>query len=502
MPVMKADVLILGSSFSGSLLAWLLAQRGLRVVLIDRDRQPRFAIGESSTPVADLLLAQLASGWGLPELAPLARFGSWQDAYPQLICGKKRGFSYFRHHPGQRYVDSADHDSSLLVAASSSDADSDTHWLRADVDHFLLTRAMAAGVQAFEAVDLTRLDRTRSGWAASWQPAGSPGSTETSVRADWLIDASGGGGLLGRFLGLSRRDDQLSTQTEAVYGHFRGVASWDALQLAAGNRSTLWPFASDDAAQHHLLDEGWLWMLRFVDGRCSAGLVQPLKPAGRADGAERVWANTLTRYPSLAACFADSQICQPLVASGRLNRLWSAAAGPRWAMLPTTAGFVDPLHSTGIAHAIHGVARLATVLSAGGDPTEPLARYGETVIKEICWVDSLVSAAYAVWDDFELFVEACRLFFIATINFEQRLHDGTFPEAAGFLSADRLPLRTAVLKARPHLLAAAPATADARRCHRQQFRELLEPWDTAGLFTAATPHRLPHTAASKSGVTV
>jgi FADH2 O2-dependent halogenase len=53
---MKFDVLILGSSFSGSLLAWLLARRGLRVALIDRDRHPRFAIGESSTPVADLLL--------------------------------------------------------------------------------------------------------------------------------------------------------------------------------------------------------------------------------------------------------------------------------------------------------------------------------------------------------------------------------------------------------------------------------------------------------------
>jgi len=498
---MKFDVLILGSSFSGSLLAWLLARRGLRVALIDRNRHPRFAIGESSTPVADLLLAQLASHWELPELAMLARFGSWQDAYPELICGKKRGFSYFRHRPGQEYVDSADHDSSLLVAASSSDADSDTHWLRADVDQFFFTKAAAAGVQVFEEVQVTGLEMTRSSWTSRWRPAGSPAAAEIIVSADWLIDASGGGGLLGRTLGLTRRDEQLSTRTEAVYGHFRGIESWDCLQQAAGNQSTVWPFASDDAAQHHLLDEGWLWMLRFVDDRCSVGLVQPQRSDDNAQASEQGWARTLARYPSVAACFTNSQVCQPLVASGRLNRLWSAAAGPRWAMLPTTAGFVDPLHSTGIAHAIHGVARLATMLSAGSDPTGPLVRYCDAVIHEIGWVDSLVSAAYAAWDDFELFVDACRLFFIATIDFEKRLNEEVFLTTAGFLSADRLPLRVAVLKAREQLLAAAEATADARRCHRQKFRELLEPWDTAGLFTAEAPHRLAHTSASKSGVT-
>ncbi|MEY4567785.1 MAG: hypothetical protein RLY14_2755, partial [Planctomycetota bacterium] len=50
------DVTILGSSFSGSLLAWILASQGMRVLLLDRNKHPRFAIGESSTPVADYLV--------------------------------------------------------------------------------------------------------------------------------------------------------------------------------------------------------------------------------------------------------------------------------------------------------------------------------------------------------------------------------------------------------------------------------------------------------------
>ena len=51
-----ADIAIIGSSFAGSLLAQILNAMGLRVVMLDRGRHPRFAIGESSTPAADLVL--------------------------------------------------------------------------------------------------------------------------------------------------------------------------------------------------------------------------------------------------------------------------------------------------------------------------------------------------------------------------------------------------------------------------------------------------------------
>jgi FADH2 O2-dependent halogenase len=117
----------------------------MRVLVVDRGRHPRFAIGESSTPAADLILANLAARHRLPELAPLARWGSWQARYPDLGCGKKRGFSYFHHRPGERFRDTPDHAASLLVAASATDAGSDTHWLRADVDTFFCTSAARAG---------------------------------------------------------------------------------------------------------------------------------------------------------------------------------------------------------------------------------------------------------------------------------------------------------------------------------------------------------------------
>ncbi|MFN9035961.1 MAG: NAD(P)-binding protein, partial [Planctomyces sp.] len=71
------DVVIAGSGFSGSLLGWILARHGRSVLIVYRQHHPRFAIGESSTPTADFLLAHLADRFGLRELAPLACWGTW-----------------------------------------------------------------------------------------------------------------------------------------------------------------------------------------------------------------------------------------------------------------------------------------------------------------------------------------------------------------------------------------------------------------------------------------
>ena len=70
------DVAIVGSGFGGSLAALGLLKRGRRVALIERGRHPRFAIGESSTPLANLLLEELADRYDLPADSPLLEVGN------------------------------------------------------------------------------------------------------------------------------------------------------------------------------------------------------------------------------------------------------------------------------------------------------------------------------------------------------------------------------------------------------------------------------------------
>ena len=74
MQLQTCDVAIIGSGFGGSLTALILKRLGLKPLLIERARHPRFALGESSTPLADLVLKQLAQTYDLPELLPLCNF--------------------------------------------------------------------------------------------------------------------------------------------------------------------------------------------------------------------------------------------------------------------------------------------------------------------------------------------------------------------------------------------------------------------------------------------
>jgi len=491
---MRHDTIILGSSFSGSLLGWILAAHGMRVLVIDRGHHPRFAIGESSTPAADLILTRLAARHRLPELAPLARWGSWQATYPELGCGKKRGFSYFQHRSGEPFRDTPDHAASLLVAASATDAGSDTHWLRSDVDAFLCERCGRAGAVVRGGCAVTAIERREGGWLVRFAAADRGGrSAEEEASAPFLIDATGGGGAVAAAVGLERLDDTLHTRTGALFGHFRGVGSWDRLQEAAGNDSTTSPFRSDDAAQHHCLDGGWMWILRFRDDLASVGIVQPTdvcrgwEAAGEGAFGD-TWQRMVAAYPSLADLLSASRPVRPLGLIPRMSRLWSRASGDGFALLPTTAGFVDPLHSSGIAHALSGVERIADLLLAGSFDGGAWEAYGRAVIDEVRWIDHLVSAAYAVLPDFDRFRLAGTLFFLATVAAERGYGEGETTASQGFLAARNAPLRTALSAAREDLLAGVDGAV---------IRAGLAPFDPVGLLDPAARHRFAHTAVDK-----
>src|SRR5215210_8387122 len=116
-----ADIAIVGSGFSGSLAALALLKRGKRVVLVERGRHPRFAIGESSTPLANLLIEELSDRYDLPRIRSFSKWGTWRRTYPEIGCGLKRGFTFYRHELGAGFADDADHARQLLVAASPHD---------------------------------------------------------------------------------------------------------------------------------------------------------------------------------------------------------------------------------------------------------------------------------------------------------------------------------------------------------------------------------------------
>ena len=431
---LDTDLAIVGSGFGGSLLAMIARRRGVRVALLERGTHPRFAIGESASPLAGVVIEQLAGRYDLPRLAPLATYGGWRRHYPAIVCGLKRGFTYFKHQERQRFVQRADRCNELLVAASPSDEQSDTHWLRADVDHFLMREAVSLGADYVDELHLEGIEWRADGVVL----AGMRRGARVRVRSRFVVDATGPDGFLARALGLDAGGFDGYPGTQALYSHFTGVARCaDMPEFGTRERP---PYPLDAAALHHVFDGGWMWVLRFDNGVTSAGIAVTDALAAElriADG-EPAWHRLLARYPSVAAQFADARPVRGFSWMPRLAWRAASASGGRWAMLPSAAAFIDPLFSTGIPLTLLGVERLAQSI---GEPAGH--SYSAATLGEADHVARFIAGAYAAFPRFEDFT-AWSMFYFAAASFSEmsrRLHGDTW--SRGFLLAhDETLVRT------------------------------------------------------------
>ena len=193
------DLAIVGSGFGGSLLAMVARRLGLSVLLLEKGRHPRFAIGESTSPLANLLLEQLAVRYDLPRLLPLTSYGPWQRAYPEHRLRAEARLHLLPPRAGQAYRATPCRSNQLLVAASPHDEVADTHWLRADVDEFLCGRPSTPGAEYRDEVTLAAPDWHGDGTATlTGERHGQP----FAVRTRLVIDATGPRGFLSRALAL------------------------------------------------------------------------------------------------------------------------------------------------------------------------------------------------------------------------------------------------------------------------------------------------------------
>jgi tetracycline 7-halogenase / FADH2 O2-dependent halogenase len=501
---LKTDVAIVGSGFGGSLTALLLQRIGRSAVLIDRTCHPRFAIGESSTPNADLLLLRLAREYDLPRLAPLAKYGTWQATYPEVTCGIKRGFSYFHHRRGQPFQVDPDHATELLVAASPDDERSDTHWLRSSVDAFLAREAANGGIPLLENTTVSLAAR-----GTGWRLSGTQQDEVVQIDADFVIDGTGEFGLIPRTLGIANRADTLATNSRTVFGHFTNLRPWHDLLAKSGGAVADHPFPCDHAALHQVFDDGWMYQLGFNNGVVSAGFVLDANdcPLDESVPIQVEWDGLLRRYPSIAEQFAPTKVVAPTGGPGRTRRLqrrMSQMAGDNWALLPHTAGFIDPLHSTGIAQTLCGIGRLMAIFREHWQkPTLPaaLARYGGTVDRELTMIDKLVSACYLARRNFRLFTACAMLYFAAAHTSEQRRLAGHVPADAAFLLADDPVFRELIFSAweQMRVLACQSEPSPAQIADFEQFiARGLAPYNTAGLCDPACRNMYRYTAVTKA----
>ena len=476
------DIAVVGSGFAGSLFALVARRLGRSVVLVERGSHPRFAIGESSSPLANLLLEELCGRYGLDRIRPLAAWGTWRRTYPEIGCGLKRGFTFYGHAAGEPFTAHPARRGELLVAASPRDEVADTHWYRADFDHFLVREAQAAGAEYLDRAELSSFEALPGGASLEGARLGRP----VRLRARLVVDASGPRGFLHRALRLPESAFPSLPATAGLYTHFEGVRRLE--DLPAFSQPERPPYPVDDAAVHHVFDGGWIWVLRFASGLVSAGVAaEPaLARALRLEEGEPAWRRLLARFPSVGEQFAAARAARPFVHAPLLPFRTGAAAGPRWTMLPSAAAFIDPLLSTGIPLALRGIERLADAIETRWDRADferALAAGAGATLFEADTAALLISALYASFSDFELFAALCLLYFAAASYAEAARRLSRRELAGSFLSGDHPTFGPALRSCCRGVLGAA-ARGDLptqRGMWMDRISEAIEPLDVAGL---------------------
>jgi len=472
------DIAVIGSGFAGSLVAAIARQLGHSVVLLEKGKHPRFAIGESSTPLANLLLEQLSDRYGLSRIRPFAKWGTWQETYPSISCGLKRGFTFYHHEGGSVFKDDAAHRKQLLVAASPNDRVADTHWYRPDLDAFLVEEARRLGVVYLDEAELWGVDADQKRPIIQGRHRNQP----LEIHASFLIDASGPRGFLHHALELPEVPFKNISSTQGLYTHFTGVKGWSEVAPS----TEVPPYPVDDAAVHHVFAGGWIWVLRFNNGVTSAGIAAT--PEARNSlgldfaSKQHAWDRLLEKMPSIKDQFSAAQPTHPFVHAKQLSFLSGYVTGQNWALLPSAAGFVDPLLSTGMPLTLLGIERLAKIMESkwGREGfADELFNYSMQTTIELVTVERLVAALYASMGDFDLFSALTLLYFAAA----------SFAEAARRLGRD-IAGETFLLGEHPVFgprfrycvdVALKKPTGAAREDLLQRITQTIEPVNIAGL---------------------
>jgi flavin-dependent dehydrogenase len=320
------DVAVIGGGPGGSSAATALARRGRRVLLLERDRFPRFHIGESQLPWINGVLDELGAHEAVAKAGFVEKWGAsfWEiDGSPAA------------------YVD--------FTAAWETPMPQTYQVPRARFDEVLLRHAERCGVVVREGH--RALDAAFEPDGVTLRYASSDG-VEQTARVAIVVDASGRAGFLSRKVGGYDTDPLL--QHVAVHAQYEGIPRPDG--RAAGDIRVL-----------TRTDVGWIWLIPISENVTSVGAVVPQALHRRESKAtpDESLDHYLASTPAAPALLKDARRVSPSRYDADYSYLARTIAGDRWVAVGDASCFLDPIFSTGVLMAMQGGLEAGHAIDAG-----------------------------------------------------------------------------------------------------------------------------------------
>ncbi|CAN5491891.1 NAD(P)/FAD-dependent oxidoreductase [soil metagenome] len=316
------DFLIIGAGPSGSVAAVLLARRGYRVSVLERQHFPRFSIGESLLAYT----AQLLQEAGLLEA---------------VVAGN------FQYKNGASFV-SADESAEFNFATKFSPGLGFTFQVvRAEFAQLLAREAEKAGASVRYGVEITAIEV--SGATPVVTSRTEQGEVETH-RPTFVLDASGFGRVLARLLELEMPSDFPARAARFCHVH-DGIAagSFDRQKIRIGIN----PKDRDV----------WSWLIPFPNGTSSLGIVASREHMAAQTGtAEEKYWELIAGEPKLLALLGEAKTIRPVGELVGYSANVKTLHGPGFALLGNAAEFLDPVFSSGVTIALHSAKLAAEAL--------------------------------------------------------------------------------------------------------------------------------------------
>jgi flavin-dependent dehydrogenase len=362
----RYDVIVIGGGPAGSTVATLVAQEGRRVLLLERDPEPRFKIGESLVPASYWTFERL----GMLEKLKTSHFPKKHSVQFYSQSGKASApFYFYENDP---------HESSMTWQV-----------LRSEFDEMLLENAQERGVKVRRGVSVHSVSFEKDRAVGVRAKFANQGILDLTGKV--IVDSTGQSALISRRLKINDTEPQL--KKASVYTHFEGGIRDEGIDEGA----TL--------ILHTENKDSWFWYIPLPYDRVSVGVVGSidyLLQNRRSDGvqldAEAVFQAELEKCPALKWRIENAKQLFPVKTTKDFSYRARQIAGDGWVLVGDAFGFLDPVYSTGLFLALKSGEMAADAINDALERDdvsgERLGQFGSEFVKGMEAFRKLVYAFY------------------------------------------------------------------------------------------------------------